>query len=113
MATAQYVVQVTLPEGSTHDYARVLADLTSIGCRGTIVSDDGRTFSLQDATYYVESDLPIETLLDMIIGLVRRATLHLAPPEVALFRVDQGVWALRTSAPKKAQELPEWGAEEA
>ncbi|MCF1444511.1 hypothetical protein ACI2VK_24475 [Ralstonia nicotianae] len=109
MAMSKYVVQVTLPQGSGHDYARALAELTLIGCRGTIVGDDGRTFSLQDATYYVESELSIETLIDVIIGLVRRVTLHLAPPEIALFRVEQGAWALRAFPKKKAREFPEWG----
>lgn len=111
MAIAKYVVQVTLPQGSGHDYARVLAELTLIGCRGTIIGDDGRTFSLQDATYCVESELAIETLMDVIIGIVRRATLHLAPPEIALFRVEQGAWALRDSPQKKARQLLEWGTE--
>lgn len=95
MSPAKFVVLVAVPHGAVDDHDRVINDLAAIGCQHSITADGGQRFALHGMTFVFETQLEVDAVYDLVIGIVRKATLHLAPPEVAVFRFDRATWKLR------------------
>lgn len=91
---AFYVIRLTIHEGSRGDYDQVHSAMAEFGCSRTIVSDDGRPFKLQDATYLIATDIGIEMLRNLIVRVVHGKVPKQELPDVAVFRVDQAAWHL-------------------
>lgn len=95
MANKNFVVLVAVHHGAVDDLDRIVQKLASIGCHQRIRADDGKRFALHDMSFVIETALDPDALTDLVFHTVRSATLHLAPPEVAVFRFDSACWNLR------------------
>ncbi|MGC5885754.1 hypothetical protein [Ralstonia pseudosolanacearum] len=107
MNKRNYLVLVAVHHGAVDDHDRIAKQLATIGCRRRIHADDGKRFALHDMSFVLKTTLDSEALTDLVFDTVRRATLHLAPPEVAVFRFDQASWNLREVELSFEQDPPQ------
>ena len=96
METAKnYLVLIAVRNGAVDDHDRVVARMAEIKAHQRITDGKGKRFALHDMAFVIETTLDEEALTDLVLDTVRRATLHLPPPEVAVFRFDRASWKLR------------------
>ena len=107
MLHSNYLVLVAVRDGATDDYDRVVARLAAIGCHQRVVDDNGKRFALHDMSFVIATPLDNDALTDLVIDTVRRATLHLPPPQVAVFRFDRASWKLREVDHRDEKDPPQ------
>lgn len=107
MIQSNYLVLVAVRDGATDDYDRVVARLAAIGCHQRIVGNNGKRFALHDMSFVIATQLDNDALTDLVIDTVRRATLHLPPPQVAVFRFDRASWKLREVEHRDEKDPPQ------
>lgn len=93
--STQFVVRITIHDGSEKDYEELHAQLALIGFFRTVVATNGQRFMLPDATYVGESFLTSEQVRDTVVYAAQLAAPKTELPDVAVFRWTDGAVRLK------------------
>ncbi|MGC5887016.1 hypothetical protein [Ralstonia pseudosolanacearum] len=95
----RHIARITVHAASEEDYAKLRDRMASINFVRFIVGNDGRSYTLPDATYVCYSNESCESLRNKIRLIIDQTVPRLVEPLILVAQFDAAAWSLPVEMP--------------